>query len=187
MMITCYNRKSALADYRLTVLGGAMEYRLGTLMDLDDICLLVSEAITEMEKHGIYQWDELYPTRTDFEEDIRKNNLYVVLTEGAFIAFYVISGECDEQYGNGQWKYEGDSAYILHRFCVSPKMQNKGVGKAVLAHIENQIKDLGYQSVRLDTFTQNPFAQRLYRHSGYEPRGYADWRKGRFDLMEKKL
>ena len=46
---------------------------------------------------------------------------------------------------------------------------------------------MGYNSVRLDTFTQNPFAQKLYRHNGYESRGYADWRKGRFDLMEKKL
>lgn len=38
-----------------------------------------------------------------------------------------------------------------------------------------------------DIVTQNPFAQKLYRHNGYESRGYADWRKGRFDLMEKKL
>ena len=164
-----------------------MEYRLGTINDLDDVCLLVSDAITEMGRHGIFQWDELYPTRHDFEEDIKKDSLFVVLDEGALMAFYVISGECDEQYGNGHWQCADETAYVLHRFCVSPRMQNKGIGKAVLTHIEKQIKDLGYQSVRLDTFTQNPFAQRLYRHSGYEPTGYADWRKGRFDLMEKKL
>ena len=57
----------------------------------------------------------------------------------------------------------------------------------VLQHIEQQIKDMGYESVRLDSFTQNPFAQRLYRHSGYVSRGYADWRKRRFDLMEKRI
>ena len=38
-----------------------------------------------------------------------------------------------------------------------------------------------------DVFTENPYAQKLYRKSGYQVRGYADWRKGRFDLMEKKL
>jgi hypothetical protein len=37
------------------------------------------------------------------------------------------------------------------------------------------------------SITENPFAQNLYRHNGYEARGFADWRKGRFDLMEKKL
>ena len=61
------------------------------------------------------------------------------------------------------------------------------VGKEVLSHIETQIKEMGYQSIRLDVFSENPFAQRLYRNNGYEHRGYADWRKGRFDLMEKKI
>lgn len=165
----------------------ALEYRKGTKKELDAICSLIKDAIAEMEKHSIYQWDEIYPTRTDFEDDINNNNLHVVFNEDRLVAFYVISGEYDEQYNNASWKYDGDLAYILHRFCVSPMVQNQGIGKTVLNHIEEQIKDMGYQSVRLDTFTENPFAQRLYRHNGYEPRGYADWRKGRFDLMEKKL
>ncbi len=55
-----------------------MEFRLGKTQDLDSICLLIKDAIVEMEKNGIYQWDDLYPTREDFEEDIRNNNLYVV-------------------------------------------------------------------------------------------------------------
>jgi GNAT superfamily N-acetyltransferase len=135
----------------------------------------------------VHQWDDVYPARSDFEEDIKNETLYVVYEQDELVAFYVISGECDEQYGNATWKFDADSAYILHRFCVSPKMQNKGIGKAVLRHIEEQIKDMGYKSVRLDTFTENPFAQKLYRHNGYEPRGYADWRKGRFDLMEKAI
>ena len=164
-----------------------MEFRLGTTQDLDLVCLLIKDAIAEMEKNGIYQWDEIYPARSDFEEDIKNNNLYVVFDEDILIAFYVISGEYDEQYNNAEWKCEADSAYILHRFCVSPKVQNRGIGKKILRHIEYQIKDMGYKSVRLDTFTENPFAQKLYRHNGYESRGYADWRKGRFDLMEKKL
>ena len=164
-----------------------MIYRLGTIQDLNDICTLIEDAIIEMEKHGICQWDHIYPVRSDFYEDIKNNDLYVVLDEDKLVAFYVISKECDEQYGNGCWKYEGDSAYILHRFCVDPKVQNKGIGKAVLEHIEDQIKDMGYQSIRLDVFTKNPYTQRLYCHNGYEIRGYADWRKGRFELMEKRL
>ena len=164
-----------------------MEDREGTLNDLDAICILIKDAITEMEKHDIYQWDEVYPARTDFEEDIKNHNLYVAYEEDLLAAFYVISGECDEQYQNAAWKYDEDTAYILHRFCVAPQIQNQGIGKKVLQHIEMQIKEMGYHSVRLDTFTKNPFAQRLYRHNGYESRGYADWRKGRFDLMEKAL
>lgn len=62
-----------------------------------------------------------------------------------------------------------------------------GVGKQVLEHIEHQLLTLGYGSVRLDVFTENPYAIKLYEKAGYVKRGYADWRKGRFALMEKKL
>ena len=164
-----------------------LDYKLATFDELDNICSLVKEAIIEMEIHGIYQWDELYPTRDDFKCDIDNKNLFTVYDGQVLAAFYVINDVSDEQYKNGSWICDDKSAYILHRFCVSPRMQNKGLGKAILTHIENHVRDLGYHSIRLDTFTENPFAQNLYRHNGYESRGYVTWRKGQFDLMEKKL
>jgi hypothetical protein len=45
-----------------------MEYRLGTKKDPDDVCLLTKDAIVEMEKNGIYQWDEVYPARYDLDK-----------------------------------------------------------------------------------------------------------------------
>ncbi|MCR4691313.1 MAG: GNAT family N-acetyltransferase [Lachnospiraceae bacterium] len=164
-----------------------IDYRLGTEQDIDAVCTLIRQAVEEMRKQGIEQWDDIYPAREDFEEDIAKQTLYLAYAEDALAALYVISGECDEQYGNGQWKYDDETAYVLHRFCVSPHFQHQGIGKSVLLHVEQQIREMGYQSVRLDTFTENPFAQRLYRHNGYEARGLAHWRKGTFDLMEKRL
>ena len=70
---------------------------------------------------------------------------------------------------------------------VSPSFQHNGIGNVVLRHIEKQLIEAGYDSVRLDVFTQNPYALRLYEKNGYVKRGFADWRKGRFLLMEKKL
>ena len=77
-----------------------IEYRLGTRQDLDDICLLIRQAIDEMERHGIYQWDDIYPAQKDFEEDIEKHTLYLAYTNESLIALYVISNEYDEQYNN---------------------------------------------------------------------------------------
>lgn len=164
-----------------------IKYRLGKLEDIEAITILIQEAIKEMEKHDIYQWDGLYPTAEDFEADIKKENLYVAEENGKIIALYVISGESDEAYNNAEWKYPRETSLVLHRFCVSPGFQNRGIGKKVLNRIESQIKSMGYDSVRLDVFTKNPYAQKLYRNNGYEVRGFAEWRKGRFDLMEKKL
>jgi len=164
-----------------------MEYRLGRKEDIEKISALISDAIKEMESKGIHQWDEIYPTVEDFTDDISKSDLYVVIEKDKLAAIYVISDEADEAYKKADWQYPDESAYIIHRFCILPDFQNRGLGKQILMHIEEQIRDMGYKSVRLDVFTENPYAQRLYRHNGYEVRGYADWRKGRFDLMEKRL
>lgn len=164
-----------------------MNCRLGTKDDIEAIVNLIHAAIEEMERHGIYQWDELYPTAEDFAEDIEKGNLFVAEEAGELVAIYVINKESDDEYKTADWHYSDETAYILHRFCVSPKFQGKSVGRQLLSEIESQVRNMGYESIRLDAFTENPFAQRLYRHNGYEARGFADWRKGRFDLMEKKL
>ena len=164
-----------------------MEYRLAEKSDIDDVVKLVKAAIVQMEADGIYQWDDIYPAKEDFINDIEKKSLYLAIDSKKLAAIYVISAESDEAYKNAAWENNDESAYILHRFCVSPDYQNKGIGKEVLAHIETQIYEMGYKSIRLDVFTENPYAQKLYRKSGYIVRGYADWRKGRFELMEKKI
>ena len=133
------------------------------------------------------EWDALYPTKDDFIEDIQKGTLFVAMDNGQLVAIYVISRECDEEYLRCAWENETDGACVLHRFCVSPNFQNRGIGKSILRHMEEQMRTMGFQSVRLDVFTENPYALKLYEKNSYEKRGYADWRKGRFLLMEKKL
>ncbi len=164
-----------------------MQYRLGRLEDLDEICRLFEKAIEHMEHQGIHQWDESYPTREDFLDDINQNTLYVAVEDGKITAVYVINQECDEEYHTCKWHNPDDSACIIHRLCVSPDFQNKGIGSKVLSHIEEQAKSMGYLSIRLDVFSKNPYALKLYEKNGYEKRGHADWRKGHFFLLEKTL
>ena len=98
---------------------------------------------------------------------------------------YVLNQECDNAYKNGKWKYEDEPFYVVHRLCVDPAFQNKGIAKSTLLHIEKQLKEIGIHVIRLDVFSNNPFALRLYNSLGYSKVGHADWRKGRFFLMEK--
>ena len=162
-----------------------MHYRLATMDDLTEICNMIEAAKQHMSEQGIEQWDDIYPVCEDFEEDINKKTMYVVIKDTQFAAIYAISEECDDEYFKCEW--ENRKPCIIHRFCVSPAFQNNGVGAIVLNHIETRLIEAGYDSVRLDVFTQNPYALRLYEKNGYIKRGYAEWRKGRFLLMEKKL
>lgn len=104
-----------------------MNYRLATLNDIDNICSLVSVVIKQMENMGIYQWDSLYPTREDFYMDINNRTLYVVEYGYKFVAIYVINQEYDNEYNKYEWNNPDETACIIHRLCMAPSFQNKGI------------------------------------------------------------
>ncbi|MBR6308681.1 MAG: GNAT family N-acetyltransferase [Lachnospiraceae bacterium] len=164
-----------------------MNYRLAEENDIDSICELIASAIAEMECNNIHQWDVIYPTREDFLSDIIKKTLYVGTIDDEIAVVYAINKETDEQYANGAWEYPDSDYSIIHRLCVNPKYQNRGVARETLNHIETTLKAAGTESIRLDVFTENPFALKLYRRNGYTEVGSAHWRKGTFLLMEKHL
>ncbi|MDD7077256.1 MAG: GNAT family N-acetyltransferase [Lachnospiraceae bacterium] len=164
-----------------------MFYRLAEERDIDEIYSLIKDAICNMENHHIFQWDTWYPTKADFLSDIRKRQLIVGILNCNIAVVYVINQECDKAYQNGEWKYPDCEYRIIHRLCVNPVYQNQGIGTQTLSHIERELRKSGIEAVRLDVFSNNPFALSLYSNNGYKKVGYADWRKGRFYLMEKLL
>jgi ribosomal protein S18 acetylase RimI-like enzyme len=164
-----------------------IKYRKAEIADLDAVFELVTSAIEEMEREGIHQWDNVYPAKADLKADIESGTLTVGMDEDDIAVIYVISKEFDEQYKNGRWQFPESDFRIIHRLCVSPKYQHRGLAKQTLSHIEDHLKSIGVDSIRLDVFTENPYALKLYRNNGYTEVGHADWRKGRFLLMEKRI
>ena len=164
-----------------------MIYRLAEERDLEPILAIVSSAVREMKRHGIFQWDSTYPSREDFLHDIQEGNLFVGLLDRDIVVVFTVNRECDTQYQNGAWKYPDAEYRVIHRLCVDPKHQHRGIAKEALDHIEDELRQLGVEAVRLDVFCGNPYALALYRGNGYEEVGTAIWRKGRFYLMEKHL
>ena len=162
-----------------------LKYRKAEPDDIEDICSIVHAAVEVMERDNIFQWDDIYPAKEDFQEDIEESQLYIGLVDGQIAVVYALNQKCDNEYENGKWKYKDEPFYIVHRLCVNPAFQNKGVAKSTLLYIEKQLTEMGIHVIRLDVFANNPFALRLYSSLGYSAVGYADWRKGRFLLMEK--
>ena len=164
-----------------------MNYRLAKESDIENISDIVKSAIVEMENNNIFQWDDIYPTKEDFLIDIKKGQLYIGLLDDNICVVYTVNKEYDEQYKNGEWKYSNCEYRIIHRFCVNPKYQNRGIARNTLNHIENELRKSGIETIRLDVYCKNPFALSLYNNNGYEKVGTAKWRKGNFFLMEKRL
>lgn len=107
--------------------------------------------------------------------------------EGKIVSVFVLNQECEEEYENGNWEHRESDFAVIHRLCVNPIFQNKKIGKKTMNIIEEMLRQKGIESVRLDAFSLNPYALKLYENLGYIKVGKVVWRKGQFYLFEKKL
>ena len=164
-----------------------MIYSKANQNQIEEVFSVFSAAIINMEKLGIHQWDEIYPDKAILSEDISKNFMYTGHIDGKIVVCFALSEEYDEEYKNGKWQWPESKFCVIHRLCVSPDFQNRGIAAETLKYIEKLCKSQGYESIRLDCFTGNPYSRKLYDKAGYSVVGYADWRKGRFELREKSL
>jgi len=164
-----------------------MELKLAEINDLDFINNIYINAIKNMIKNDIFQWDEIYPSRNLLKDDIEKKQLYKIIFDKNIISAFVLNKEYDKEYLNGEWEYNGNNFIVLHRLCLNIQYQNRGFGTKIMLYIENYLKNNSIYSIRLDAFSKNPIALKLYNKLGYKKVGEANWRKGLFILFEKIL
>ena len=164
-----------------------MNYSKATEEQTKEVFSVFSAAVNHMEQQGIHQWDEIYPDLPTITEDIAKNQMYIGMIDNNIAVCFVLSEEYDEEYKNGKWQWPDSKFCVIHRLCVNPQFQNQGIATKTMKYIEKVCKEAGYDSIRLDCFTQNPYSRKLYEKAGYSVVGYADWRKGRFELREKYI
>lgn len=164
-----------------------IKFRKAEMSDLDEIWSFVQASIEKMNTQGIFQWDEVYPTRSDFAEDIQKGQATVGIIDNQIASVYVLNKDFDDAYNTASWKYSGSEFAVLHRIVVNPFFQNQGIGKFTMLHLMSELKNSGKECLRLDVFSENPYSQKLYDKLGFINCGEAHWRKGLFFLMERLL
>lgn len=165
----------------------ALVFRKAESSDVAQIQAFVDQAKIVMDRQGIPQWDEIYPIRSDFELDCQNKELYVGLVHGKPALCFTLNQMQDEEYFKVQWQNSGEDFIVVHRLCVSPEFQGRGFGLTSCRLIEALAWSKGASSIRLDAFSQNPISLSMYQKLGYVTKGFADWRKGRFKLMEKTI
>ena len=161
--------------------------RKANTKDINTVLNIFKAVIKEMDANGIFQWDDLYPDEDILREDIRTNQMYLGEVDGKIASVFVLNQECDEEYKNGNWNLKHSSYAVIHRLCVNPFFQNIGIGAKTMNIIEKMVKQDHIKTIRLDAFSLNPYALKLYQKLGYINVGEVTWRKGLFYLFEKKL
>ena len=139
--------------------------------EIEKILTLTQACANDMIVRGIYQWDEDYPSREAFLNDVKRGELFILLKENVIIGCIVISTYKDSEYDAIDWLTEDGNNYYIHRLAIHPQFQHKGHAKTLMDFAEALVQKNGGISVRLDTFSQNTRNQKFYKARGYQPTG----------------
>jgi ribosomal protein S18 acetylase RimI-like enzyme len=149
---------------------------------------LISATTQTMREHGIYQWDDIYPNEEIITKDVNSRSLYVLEQDDLCLAAMSLNQEQDEAYQKVPW-FGGEPVLVVHRLCVDPAYQGHGMGNRLMDFAEEHAKQHAYVSIRLDAYTGNSRAVRLYERRGYRKAGqvYFPRRTLPFFCFEKVL
>ncbi|MEG2290338.1 MAG: GNAT family N-acetyltransferase [Clostridium sp.] len=164
-----------------------IKLKKATMEDLGNIVSIYNNAIEEMNKNSINQWDHIYPNEKILKDDILRGEMTLGEIDNSIASIFVINKECDEEYQKGDWSCKTESYRVVHRLCVNPRFHNIGIGTNTMILIEEILKNSGVEAIRLDAFSLNPYALKIYENLGYVKVGVVKWRKGLFYLYEKNI
>ena len=141
--------------------------RLAQKSDLDRVLQITRLCAREMESRKVFQWNEHYPDRQSFVNDINNSELYVYCIQDMVIGCVSICAFMDEVYSKVSWKTDGKNSVYIHRLAVDPKHQKQGIGSKLMEFEENESKLSVVDSIRLDTFSKKIVNQNFYEKRGY--------------------
>ncbi len=142
--------------------------RKGQHKDINTIMELTRDCAQHMISKGIFQWNEHYPNKNVFINDIENSQLYVLEIDIKIVGTIVISTIMDEEYKPIKWLTSSERNIYIHRLAVHPDYQGKGFAQKLMDFAEKHAIENNYASIRLDTFSQNKRNQKFYKLRGYK-------------------
>ncbi len=132
--------------------------------DLQRLTALYRETVADMQKRGLYIWDEVYPC-CYLREDIEAGRLYLAEKEKKLLGALSLSGE--GRYDGLQWKSGEKRACYIDRLAVNPAYSGQGIGGAMLSAAAAVAKEKGAEVLRLLVVEENVPAIRFYEKNGF--------------------
>jgi len=145
--------------------------RKAKITELPNIKQLTEACAKAMIKKGIFQWNEQYPSLQKLREDIENEELYTFVKDKRIIGIIVITPGMDEEYIPIKWLSRTNKNIYIHRLATHPDFWGQGYAQKLMDFAENKAKVEDYESVRLDTFSQNKRNQNFYEARGYNRLG----------------
>ncbi len=131
-------------------------------------------------------WDEDYPSDETIDQDLEKDGLFVMRSEGSIVA--AISIEEDEAVaGLDCWDDDLSPMGELARLAVLPKLQGRGIGRIMMQYAMDELKKRGCKGIHILVNKENIKAIRCYAVFGFKKAGECHMYDQDFLCYERKL
>lgn len=132
-------------------------------------------------------WDNGYPSEELILWDIEREALWGVFEGDDLIAISFAGERCEDNEEGFSWRENFKKRGTFARIGVSPDYQNRGVGTFLVDFILKELKEQGFDGVRILVGVKNINAQKLYKKFGFVNCGEANRYGHDYYLYELKL
>ena len=144
-----------------------MTIKKASIKDLEQMYLITISCAKEMVLNGIFQWNEKYPSKEILQKDIELEQIWKIEENEIIIGIIVLTAIEDIEYKNVKWLTINENNLYIHRLAVHPNFQGKGYAQKLMDFAEDFAKENKYNSIRLDTFSQNKRNLQFYEQRNY--------------------
>lgn len=144
-----------------------MTIKKASEQDLEQLLSVVKSCAQNLTEQGIFQWNEHYPSAEVLYNDIALKQIWKLEIETNIIGLIVLSDIEDAEYKDVKWLTKNQKNLYIHRLAVHPNFQGKGFAQKLMDFAEKFAMESNYESVRLDTFSQNKRNLKFYEQRNY--------------------
>jgi N-acetylglutamate synthase-like GNAT family acetyltransferase len=148
-----------------------MIIRKAKISDLNKIIKMYSSCVKKMISVGIDQWDETYPDLKTIKDDINSRTYYIASKNNIIVGGVNIDKIQDRTYLKIDWEDKHNKFLVVHRLAVDGKCWKNKIGKKLMLFAEKKVLEKKLNSIRLDTYSNNPQAILFYELLGYKKLG----------------
>ncbi len=137
--------------------------------DIDRVMEIIHMASAYMKAAGINQWNDGYPARSQFLEDMERGESYVCQLHGKVVATAALSMRAEPNYRmiyDGQWRCTGPYG-VIHRIAVDDCCKGRGIAGLFVDFLEEMCIKEAFSSIRVDTHEDNRVMQHFLKKRGF--------------------
>lgn len=147
-----------------------MKFRKTLPNDIKEVMQIINKSQNYFREQGIDQWQNNYPNADVIQNDINGDNSYVLVYNNKIVGTTALSFDGESTYDKiyeGEWLTTKKFA-VIHRIAVDNDLRGLGLGKKIIAEVENICINKNIKSIKVDTHEDNKSMQKLLDKCGFK-------------------